>query len=129
MNVLCSVVSPTDSPMVHLTFSALAYSAFGFICRLFFYYFVFEIMEQCPFQFGSFSLICYFHKFWLGSPTTTHRNLTSSSLNDISDKPEKDQVSSVSCVCVFGARKVTKTNFYAARVHWIDLPVKTFITL
>lgn len=27
------------------------------------------------------------------SPTTTHRNLTSSSLNDISDKPEKDQVS------------------------------------
>lgn len=27
------------------------------------------------------------------SPTTTHRNLASSSLNDISDKPEKDQVS------------------------------------
>lgn len=27
------------------------------------------------------------------SPTTTHRNLTSGSLNDISDKPEKEQVS------------------------------------
>eukprot|EP00064_Thunnus_orientalis_P017952 superscaffoldBa00003968_g18038 len=26
------------------------------------------------------------------SPTTTHRNLTSSSMNDISDKPEKDQL-------------------------------------
>lgn len=27
-----------------------------------------------------------------GSPTTTHRNLTSNSLSDFSDKPEKDQV-------------------------------------
>uniref|UniRef100_A0A8C2JYD2 Anion exchange protein n=1 Tax=Cyprinus carpio TaxID=7962 RepID=A0A8C2JYD2_CYPCA len=27
-----------------------------------------------------------------GSPTTAHRNLTSNSLNDLSDKPEKDQV-------------------------------------
>ncbi|MEQ2187488.1 Electrogenic sodium bicarbonate cotransporter 1, partial [Goodea atripinnis] len=26
-----------------------------------------------------------------GSPTTTHRNLTSNSLSDFSDKPEKDQ--------------------------------------
>lgn len=31
--------------------------------------------------------------FLTDSPTTTHQNLTSSSLNDISDKPEKDQVS------------------------------------
>lgn len=28
-----------------------------------------------------------------GSPATTHRNISSSSMNDISDKPEKDQVS------------------------------------
>lgn len=27
-----------------------------------------------------------------GSPTTAHRNLTSNSLSDFSDKPEKDQV-------------------------------------
>ncbi|KAG7220442.1 hypothetical protein INR49_003311 [Caranx melampygus] len=33
---------------------------------------------------------------WLNSPTTTHRNLTSSSMNDISDKPEKDQGGSAS---------------------------------
>lgn len=29
----------------------------------------------------------------LDSPTTTHKNLASGSMNDISDKPEKDQVS------------------------------------
>lgn len=36
-----------------------------------------------------------------GSPTTAHRNLTSNSLNDLSDKPEKDQVlwSVLLCEC------------------------------
>lgn len=59
----------------------------------------------------------------------THRNLTSSSLNDISDKPEKDQVSRdflsvrfktmyVSKGCWVGLERVvvtTKMDYYYVR--------------
>uniref|UniRef100_A0A673GTU3 Anion exchange protein n=1 Tax=Sinocyclocheilus rhinocerous TaxID=307959 RepID=A0A673GTU3_9TELE len=62
-----------------------------------------------------------------GSPTTTHRNLTSSSLNDISDKPEKDQLKNKFMKKL--PRDAEASNVLVGEVDFLDTPFVAFVRL
>ncbi|XP_043099821.1 solute carrier family 4 member 4a isoform X1 [Puntigrus tetrazona] len=62
-----------------------------------------------------------------GSPTTTHRNLTSSSLNDISDKPEKDQLKNKFMKKL--PRDAEASNVLVGEVDFLDSPFVAFVRL
>uniref|UniRef100_A0A3Q1HR13 Anion exchange protein n=1 Tax=Anabas testudineus TaxID=64144 RepID=A0A3Q1HR13_ANATE len=64
---------------------------------------------------------------WLNSPTTTHRNLTSSSLNDISDKPEKDQLKNKFMKKL--PRDAEASNVLVGEVDFLDAPFVAFVRL
>ncbi|XP_037634078.1 solute carrier family 4 member 4a isoform X2 [Sebastes umbrosus] len=64
---------------------------------------------------------------WLNSPTTTHRNLTSSSLNDISDKPEKDQLRNKFMKKL--PRDAEASNVLVGEVDFLDSPFVAFVRL
>nr|XP_057925723.1 solute carrier family 4 member 4a isoform X2 [Doryrhamphus excisus] len=64
---------------------------------------------------------------WLNSPTTTHRNLTSSSLNDISDKPEKDQLRNKFMKKL--PRDAEASNVLVGEVDFLDTPFVAFVRL
>ncbi|XP_077376783.1 solute carrier family 4 member 4a isoform X7 [Festucalex cinctus] len=64
---------------------------------------------------------------WLNSPTTTHRNLTSSSLNDISDKPEKDQLRNKFMKKL--PRDAEASNVLVGEVDFLDAPFVAFVRL
>nr|XP_046241930.1 solute carrier family 4 member 4a isoform X3 [Scatophagus argus] len=61
------------------------------------------------------------------SPTTTHRNLTSSSLNDISDKPEKDQLRNKFMKKL--PRDAEASNVLVGEVDFLDTPFVAFVRL
>ncbi|XP_052433209.1 electrogenic sodium bicarbonate cotransporter 1-like isoform X2 [Carassius gibelio] len=61
------------------------------------------------------------------SPTTTHRNLTSSSLNDISDKPEKDQLKNKFMKKL--PRDAEASNVLVGEVDFLDSPFVAFVRL
>ncbi|KAM3610929.1 uncharacterized protein V6R79_010755 [Siganus canaliculatus] len=61
------------------------------------------------------------------SPTTTHRNLTSSSLNDISDKPEKDQLKNKFMKKL--PRDAEASNVLVGEVDFLDTPFVAFVRL
>ncbi|XP_055017324.1 solute carrier family 4 member 4a [Boleophthalmus pectinirostris] len=61
------------------------------------------------------------------SPTTTHRNLTSSSLNDISDKPEKDQLKNKFMKKL--PRDAEASNVLVGEVDFLDAPFVAFVRL
>uniref|UniRef100_A0A8C4NZ83 Anion exchange protein n=1 Tax=Dicentrarchus labrax TaxID=13489 RepID=A0A8C4NZ83_DICLA len=61
------------------------------------------------------------------SPTTTHRNLTSSSLNDISDKPEKDQLRNKFMKKL--PRDAEASNVLVGEVDFLDSPFVAFVRL
>uniref|UniRef100_A0AAQ5Z1T6 Anion exchange protein n=1 Tax=Amphiprion ocellaris TaxID=80972 RepID=A0AAQ5Z1T6_AMPOC len=61
------------------------------------------------------------------SPTTTHRNLTSSSLNDISDKPEKDQLRNKFMKKL--PRDAEASNVLVGEVDFLDAPFVAFVRL
>ncbi|XP_056276004.1 solute carrier family 4 member 4a isoform X2 [Pseudoliparis swirei] len=64
---------------------------------------------------------------WLSSPTTAHRNLTSSSLNDISDKPEKDQLRNKFMKKL--PRDAEASNVLVGEVDFLDAPFVAFVRL
>ncbi|XP_044051885.1 solute carrier family 4 member 4a isoform X1 [Siniperca chuatsi] len=64
---------------------------------------------------------------WLNSPTTTQRNLTSSSLNDISDKPEKDQLRNKFMKKL--PRDAEASNVLVGEVDFLDAPFVAFVRL
>ncbi|XP_061586705.1 solute carrier family 4 member 4a isoform X10 [Cololabis saira] len=64
---------------------------------------------------------------WLNSPTTTHRNLASSSLNDISDKPEKDQLRNKFMKKL--PRDAEASNVLVGEVDFLDAPFVAFVRL
>uniref|UniRef100_A0A8C9RSQ6 Anion exchange protein n=1 Tax=Scleropages formosus TaxID=113540 RepID=A0A8C9RSQ6_SCLFO len=61
------------------------------------------------------------------SPTTTHRNLTSSSLNDISDKPEKDQLKNKFMKKL--PRDAEASNVLVGEVDFLETPFVAFVRL
>ncbi|XP_055774640.1 solute carrier family 4 member 4a isoform X2 [Salvelinus fontinalis] len=61
------------------------------------------------------------------SPTTTHRNLASSSLNDISDKPEKDQLKNKFMKKL--PRDAEASNVLVGEVDFLDAPFVAFVRL
>uniref|UniRef100_A0A8C1ERG8 Anion exchange protein n=1 Tax=Cyprinus carpio carpio TaxID=630221 RepID=A0A8C1ERG8_CYPCA len=64
---------------------------------------------------------------WPSSPTTTHRNLNSSSLNDISDKPEKDQLKNKFMKKL--PRDAEASNVLVGEVDFLDTPFVAFVRL
>uniref|UniRef100_A0A4W2D967 Anion exchange protein n=1 Tax=Bos indicus x Bos taurus TaxID=30522 RepID=A0A4W2D967_BOBOX len=62
-----------------------------------------------------------------GSPAMTHRNLTSSSLNDISDKPEKDQLKNKFMKKL--PRDAEASNVLVGEVDFLDSPFIAFVRL
>ncbi|CAG07774.1 unnamed protein product, partial [Tetraodon nigroviridis] len=63
---------------------------------------------------------------WLNSPTTTHRNLASS-LNDISDKPEKEQLRNKFMKKL--PRDAEASNVLVGEVDFLDAPFVAFVRL
>ncbi|XP_066566731.1 solute carrier family 4 member 4a isoform X3 [Amia ocellicauda] len=61
------------------------------------------------------------------SPTTAHRNLTSSSLNDISDKPEKDQLKNKFMKKL--PRDAEASNVLVGEVDFLDSPFVAFVRI
>lgn len=61
------------------------------------------------------------------SPAMTHRNLTSSSLNDISDKPEKDQLKNKFMKKL--PRDAEASNVLVGEVDFLDTPFIAFVRL
>uniref|UniRef100_A0A8C5GW13 Anion exchange protein n=1 Tax=Gouania willdenowi TaxID=441366 RepID=A0A8C5GW13_GOUWI len=64
---------------------------------------------------------------WLNSPTTTHRTLASSSLNDISDKPEKEQLKNKFMKKL--PRDAEASNVLVGEVDFLDTPFVAFVRL
>uniref|UniRef100_A0A8C9FFF2 Anion exchange protein n=1 Tax=Pavo cristatus TaxID=9049 RepID=A0A8C9FFF2_PAVCR len=62
-----------------------------------------------------------------GSPAMTHRNLTSTSLNDISDKPEKDQLKNKFMKKL--PRDAEASNVLVGEVDFLDSPFIAFVRL
>ncbi|KAJ8263031.1 hypothetical protein COCON_G00154880 [Conger conger] len=62
-----------------------------------------------------------------GSPTTTPRNLTSSSLNDISDKPDKEQLKNKFMKKL--PRDAEASNVLVGEVDFLDAPFVAFVRL
>ncbi|XP_052392432.1 electrogenic sodium bicarbonate cotransporter 1 isoform X3 [Carassius gibelio] len=62
-----------------------------------------------------------------GSPTTAHRNLTSNSLNDLSVKPEKDQLHNKFMKKV--PRDAEASNVLVGEVDFLDAPFVAFVRL
>ncbi|XP_031426484.1 solute carrier family 4 member 4a isoform X2 [Clupea harengus] len=64
---------------------------------------------------------------WLSSPATTHRNISSSSMNDISDKPEKDQLKNKFMKKL--PRDAEASNVLVGEVDFLDAPFVAFVRL
>ncbi|XP_015463471.2 solute carrier family 4 member 4a isoform X1 [Astyanax mexicanus] len=64
---------------------------------------------------------------WLSSPSTPHRNLTSSSMNDISDKPDKDQLKNKFMKKL--PRDAEASNVLVGEVDFLDTPFVAFVRL
>ncbi|XP_009293411.1 electrogenic sodium bicarbonate cotransporter 1 isoform X2 [Danio rerio] len=80
----------------------------------------FEPEEQMQMQrSNSMGLLC--------SPTTAHRNLTSTSLNDLSDKPEKDQLNNKFMKKI--PRDAEASNVLVGEVDFLDAPFVSFVRL
>ncbi|KAM8940132.1 electrogenic sodium bicarbonate cotransporter 1 isoform 3-T3 [Pelodytes ibericus] len=62
-----------------------------------------------------------------GSPTMAHRNLTSSSLNDISDKPDKDQLKNKFMKKL--PRDAEASNVLVGEVDFLENPFIAFVRL
>ncbi|KAG8593279.1 hypothetical protein GDO81_000781 [Engystomops pustulosus] len=62
-----------------------------------------------------------------GSPTMTHRNMTSSSLNDISDKPDKDKLKNKFMKKL--PRDAEASNVLVGEVDFLDNPFIAFVRL
>ncbi|XP_063314741.1 electrogenic sodium bicarbonate cotransporter 1 isoform X2 [Pelobates fuscus] len=62
-----------------------------------------------------------------GSPTMTHRDLTSSSLNDISDKPDKDQLKNKFMKKL--PRDAEASNVLVGEVDFLENPFIAFVRL
>ncbi|XP_053317619.1 electrogenic sodium bicarbonate cotransporter 1 [Spea bombifrons] len=62
-----------------------------------------------------------------GSPTMTHRDLTSSSLNDISDKPDKDQLKNKFMKKL--PRDAEASNVLVGEVDFLENPCIAFVRL
>ncbi|XP_053108917.1 electrogenic sodium bicarbonate cotransporter 1 isoform X3 [Hemicordylus capensis] len=64
---------------------------------------------------------------WLSSPAMTHRNLTSSSLNDISDKPDKEQLKNKFMKKL--PRDAEASNVLVGEVDFLEIPFIAFVRL
>ncbi|XP_053559309.1 electrogenic sodium bicarbonate cotransporter 1 isoform X2 [Bombina bombina] len=64
---------------------------------------------------------------WLSSPTMAHRDLTSSSLNDISDKPDKDQLKNKFMKKL--PRDAEASNVLVGEVDFLENPFIAFVRL
>ncbi|XP_037835506.1 electrogenic sodium bicarbonate cotransporter 1 isoform X1 [Kryptolebias marmoratus] len=62
-----------------------------------------------------------------GSPTTSHRNLTSNSLGDFSDKPEKDQLKNKFMKKL--PRDAEASNVLVGEVDFLETPFVAFVRL
>ncbi|XP_053108923.1 electrogenic sodium bicarbonate cotransporter 1 isoform X7 [Hemicordylus capensis] len=62
-----------------------------------------------------------------GSPAMTHRNLTSSSLNDISDKPDKEQLKNKFMKKL--PRDAEASNVLVGEVDFLEIPFIAFVRL
>ncbi|KAM7392544.1 hypothetical protein PAMA_007588 [Pampus argenteus] len=62
-----------------------------------------------------------------GSPSTTHRNLTSNSLSDFSDKPEKDQLKNKFMKKL--PRDAEASNVLVGEVDFLESPFVAFVRL
>lgn len=62
-----------------------------------------------------------------GSPATTHRNLTSNSLSDFSDKPEKDQLKNKFMKKL--PRDAEASNVLVGEVDFLETPFVAFVRL
>ncbi|XP_056424076.1 electrogenic sodium bicarbonate cotransporter 1 isoform X3 [Hyla sarda] len=67
------------------------------------------------------------NSFLSGSPTMTHRNMTSSSLNDISDKPDKDQLKNKFMKKL--PRDAEASNVLVGEVDFLENPFIAFVRL
>nr|XP_025034229.1 electrogenic sodium bicarbonate cotransporter 1 isoform X4 [Pelodiscus sinensis] len=64
---------------------------------------------------------------WLSSPSMTHRNLTSTSLNDISDKPDKEQLKNKFMKKL--PRDAEASNVLVGEVDFLESPFIAFVRL
>ncbi|KAG7490246.1 electrogenic sodium bicarbonate cotransporter 1 isoform X2 [Solea senegalensis] len=64
---------------------------------------------------------------WLNSPATAHKNLTSNSMNDISDKPVKDQLRNKFMKKL--PRDAEASNVLVGEVDFLDAPFVAFVRL
>ncbi|XP_048702756.1 electrogenic sodium bicarbonate cotransporter 1 isoform X2 [Caretta caretta] len=64
---------------------------------------------------------------WLSSPAMTHRNLTSTSLNDISDKPDKEQLKNKFMKKL--PRDAEASNVLVGEVDFLENPFIAFVRL
>ncbi|XP_065490492.1 electrogenic sodium bicarbonate cotransporter 1 isoform X1 [Caloenas nicobarica] len=64
---------------------------------------------------------------WISSPAMAHRNLTSTSLNDISDKPEKDQLKNKFMKKL--PRDAEASNVLVGEVDFLESPFIAFVRL
>ncbi|XP_037121031.1 electrogenic sodium bicarbonate cotransporter 1-like isoform X3 [Syngnathus acus] len=64
---------------------------------------------------------------YLCSPTTAHRNLTSNSLSDFSDKPEKDQLKNKFMKKL--PRDAEASNVLVGEVDFLEMPFVAFVRL
>ncbi|XP_075464119.1 electrogenic sodium bicarbonate cotransporter 1 isoform X4 [Ascaphus truei] len=67
------------------------------------------------------------NSFLSGSPTMTHRDLTSSSLNDVSDKPDKDQLKNKFMKKL--PRDAEASNVLVGEVDFLESPFIAFVRL
>ncbi|KAM4050298.1 electrogenic sodium bicarbonate cotransporter 1 isoform 10-T10 [Anomaloglossus baeobatrachus] len=67
------------------------------------------------------------NSFLSGSPTMTHRNMTSSSLNDVSDKPDKDQLKNKFMKKL--PRDAEASNVLVGEVDFLENPFIAFVRL
>ncbi|XP_051533575.1 electrogenic sodium bicarbonate cotransporter 1 isoform X2 [Myxocyprinus asiaticus] len=80
----------------------------------------FEPDEQIQMQrSNSMGLLC--------SPTTAHRNMTSNSLNDLSDKPEKEQLNNKFMKKI--PRDAEASNVLVGEVDFLEVPFVAFVRL
>ncbi|XP_032623973.1 electrogenic sodium bicarbonate cotransporter 1 isoform X5 [Chelonoidis abingdonii] len=64
---------------------------------------------------------------WLSSPAMTHRNLTSTSLNDVSDKPDKEQLKNKFMKKL--PRDAEASNVLVGEVDFLENPFIAFVRL
>uniref|UniRef100_A0A8C4GYC4 Anion exchange protein n=1 Tax=Dicentrarchus labrax TaxID=13489 RepID=A0A8C4GYC4_DICLA len=89
--------------------------------------FLFYFLKSLLTRTNSSYLVLTLSYLSVGSPTTAHRNLTSNSLSDFSDKPEKDQLKNKFMKKL--PRDAEASNVLVGEVDFLETPFVAFVRL